>query len=172
VRRGRRRGSFGSQRALGRTPRTPEALDAVLVALADRVTRRMRASGRIGRTVVLRLRYADYTRASRSRTLSRPTARTRPVIATLRKLMAAARPVIERRGLTLVGVAVMNLEEVVGGVQLELPLDGPDHLALDEVVDAVRDRYGSAAVQRAALLDGGEELEAYLMPFDGPGGGR
>ena len=57
----------------------------------------MRASGRIGRTVVLRLRYGDYTRASRSRTLARSTARARPVIATLRKLLAAARPELARR---------------------------------------------------------------------------
>ena len=63
-------------------------------------------------------------------------------------------------------MAVTNIEEAVGGVQLELPFDGVDHPALDAVVDAVRDRYGSDALQRAALLEAGEELEAYLMPFD------
>ncbi|WP_407655888.1 DNA polymerase IV [Capillimicrobium parvum] len=166
VRRGRRRRSFGSQRALGRGLRTPEELDATLVALTDRVMRRMRAAGRIGRTVVLRVRFGDYTRASRSRTLARATALTRPVLATLRRLLRAAQPAIEQRGITLLGVAVTNIEEAVGGVQLELPFDGVDHPALDAVVDAVRDRYGSDALQRAALLEAGEELEAYLMPFD------
>ena len=68
---GRRRGSIGAQRALGRSPRSPEAIDAALVALVDRVTRRMRAAGRTGRTVVLRLRFGDFTRATRSHTLSR-----------------------------------------------------------------------------------------------------
>ena len=66
---GRRRGSIGSQRALGRSPRSPEAVDAVVVGLVDRVTRRMRAAGRVGRTVVLRLRFDDFSRATRSHTL-------------------------------------------------------------------------------------------------------
>jgi DNA polymerase-4 len=166
VQRGRRRRSFGSQRALGRGPRTPEELDAVLVGLADRVMRRMRAAGRICRTVVLRVRFADYTRATRSRTLARPTALTRPVLVTLRRLLSATLPAIEQRGITLLGVAVTNIEEAVGGVQLELPFDGVDHPALDAAVDAVRDRYGSDALQRAALLEAGDELAAYLMPFD------
>ena len=65
---GRRRRSIGSQRALGRSPKSPEAIDASLVALVDRVTRRMRAAERVGRTVVLRLRFDDFTRATRSHT--------------------------------------------------------------------------------------------------------
>ena len=73
---GRRRGSIGSQRALGRSPRSPADLDAVLVGLVDRVTRRMRAAGRVGRTVVLRLRFDDFSRATRSHTLHRATAET------------------------------------------------------------------------------------------------
>src|SRR5207249_11482608 len=76
---GRRRGSIGSQRALGRRPKTAEAVDAVLVGLVDRVTRRMRAAGRIGRTVVLRLRFDDFSRATRSHTLPFGTAHTQTV---------------------------------------------------------------------------------------------
>src|ERR1700704_962313 len=75
---GRRRRSVGSQHALGRPPgvpgHPPAAVDAVLVGLVDRVTRRLRAAGRVGRTVVLRLRFADFTRATRSPTLSPETA--------------------------------------------------------------------------------------------------
>ena len=63
VRAGNRRRTFGAQSALGRRPRSPEALDSVLVGLVDRVTRRMRAKGRAGRTVVLRLRFGDYATA-------------------------------------------------------------------------------------------------------------
>src|SRR6266581_2443101 len=66
---GRRRRSIGSQRALGRSRRSPDAVDAVVAGLVDRVTRRMRAAGRVGRTIVLRLRFDDYSRATRSHTL-------------------------------------------------------------------------------------------------------
>src|SRR5438105_1318259 len=102
---GRRRGSIGSQRALGRLPKTHDAVDAALIGLVDRVTRRMRDAGRIGRTVVLRLRFDDFTRATRSHTLPFATAHTQTILATARGLLAAAAPIIEARGITLVGVA-------------------------------------------------------------------
>jgi DNA polymerase-4 len=152
-RRGRR--SFGAQSALGARRRSPEALDAVAVALVDRVTRRMRTAGRAGRTVVLRLRFSDFSRASRSRTLARPTAATSPILSTLRGLLAAERRTIERRGLTLLGVTVTNLERDDAGTQLELPVDA-SHRDVDAAIDAVRDRYGNRALQRATLLDAGE----------------
>ena len=65
----RRRRSIGSQCALGRGRRSPEEIDAILVALVDGVARRLRRARRVGRTVVLRLRFDDFTRATRSRTL-------------------------------------------------------------------------------------------------------
>jgi DNA polymerase-4 len=109
-----------------------EAVDAALLALVDRVTRRMRAKGRVGRTVVLRLRlrFAVYTRATRSQTLPRATAATRMVLDTGRALLAEARPTIDRRGLTLIRVAVANLDPRAHGCQLELPLEGPSLDAL------------------------------------------
>jgi DNA polymerase-4 len=152
---GRRRGSIGSQHALGRSPRSPEAVDAVVVGLVDRVARRLRAAGRVGRTVVLRLRFDDFSRATRSHTLPRATAHTQTILATVRWLLASATPVVERRGLTLVGVAVANLEDD-GAVQLALPFDRHSGAALDAALDEVRDRFGSAAVTRAVLL--GREL--------------
>jgi len=162
VRVGRRRGSIGSQRALGRSPRSSEAIDATVVALVDRVTRRMRAAGRVGRTVVLRLRFADFTRATRSHTLARATARTRTVLATVRVLVSTAMPMIERRGLTLVGVAVANLDDD-GATQLVLPFEGHDDAALDDALDEVRDRFGSGAVTRAVLLGRHEGLSPPLL---------
>ena len=108
---GRRRRSIGSQRALGRSPKSPAAIDAALVSLVDRVTRRMRAARRVGRTVVLRLRFADFSRATRSHTLPRATAGTGTILAAARGLLAAAMPLIERQGLTLVGIAVTNLDD-------------------------------------------------------------
>jgi DNA polymerase-4 len=147
---GRRRRSIGSQHALGRAPRSPAAVDEVVLGLVDRVTRRLRASGRAGRTVVLRLRFEDYSRATRSHTLPRPTADTRTVLATARGLLASAMPLVARRGLTLVGVAVGNLDDS-GAIQLTLPFDRRDRSALDAALDDVRHRFGSAAVTRAAL---------------------
>jgi DNA polymerase-4 len=150
VRSGRRRRSVGAQCALGRAPRSQRDLEAVLVGLVDRVTGRMRRARRAGRTVVLRLRFDDFARVTRSRTLAVPTAETHTVLATARALLAAAMPMIRRRGCTLIGVAVTNLHD--GGVQLELPFGQVDRMALDVAVDGVRGRFGSAAVTRASQL--------------------
>jgi DNA polymerase IV len=148
---GRRRKSIGSQHALGRTRRTPEALDAVVVGLVDRVTRRMRAAGRVGRTVMLRLRFDDFTRITRSHTLTGATASTATVLTTVRGLLAAEVPTISRRGVTLVGMAVGNLSDD-SAVQLTLPFLRRSRDALDLALDGVRDRFGSGAVTRAVQL--------------------
>jgi DNA polymerase-4 len=163
VRVGRRRGSIGSQRALGRSPRSPEALDATVVALVDRITRRMRTAGRIGRTVVLRLRFDDFSRATRSHTLAHPTAETQTILATARELLAAAMPLVERQGLTLVGVAVANLADD-RPVQLTLPFDPRSWDALDRALDEVRDRFGSGAITRAVLLGRDQGTTMPLLP--------
>jgi DNA polymerase-4 len=150
VRRGRR--SFGAQSALGRSRRSPDALDAVLVGVVDRVTRRMRASERAGRTVVLRLRFGDFSRATRSHTLSHSTAASETILTTLRALLRVATPAIERQGLTLLGVTVTNLDGTGGAKQLVLPLDCPGSGAIDGLLDDVRDRFGSDALTRATLV--------------------
>nr|MDT0657382.1 DNA polymerase IV [Micromonospora sp. DSM 115978] len=148
---GRRRGSIGSQQALGRSRPSAGEVDAILAGLVDRVCRRMRTAGRAGRTVTLRLRYADFSRATRSHTLPRATAHTQTVLTTARGLLAVALPSIESRGITLVGVSVGNLDNG-GAVQLALPFDGHGGGELDAALDAVRDRFGSSAVGRAVLL--------------------
>jgi DNA polymerase-4 len=160
---GRRRGSIGSQRALGRSSRSPDSVDAIVLGLVDHVTRRMRAAGRVGRTVVLRLRFDDFTRATRSHTLPLATAHTQTILATVRALLAASLPTIERRGLTLVGVTVGNLDPD-DAVQLALPLDRRSGGALDAALDQLRDRFGSSAVTRAALLGRDQGLSVPLLP--------
>jgi DNA polymerase-4 len=162
---GRRRRSMGAQRALGRSPRTPADLEAILAGLVDRVTRRMRAAGRPGRTVMLRLRFADFSRATRSHTLHRPTVHTAPILDAARDLLHLALPMIADRGVTLVGISVGNLD-LSRAVQLELPFDGSGYRAadLDAAVDAVRDRFGSAAVTRAALLGHDPGLTMPMLP--------
>jgi DNA polymerase IV len=159
----KRRGSIGSQRALGRSPRSAEELDTVLVGLVDRVTRRMRGAGRIGRTVVLRLRFGDFSRASRAHTLPFATAHTDTILAAARALFARAAPLVERHGLTLVGIAVANLESDCP-VQLTLPFERRSGGALDAAIDEVRSRFGSAAVTRAVLLGRDQGIAMPLLP--------
>jgi DNA polymerase-4 len=159
----RRRRSIGSQRALGRSPRSPDAVDAVVVSLVDRVTLRMRTAGRVGRTVVLRLRFDDFSRATRSHTLPLATAHTETILATVRGLLTAAMPMIERQGLTLVGVAVANLDDD-GATQLRLPFDRKSSDALDAALDEVRNRFGSAAITRAVLLGRDQGLSVPRLP--------
>jgi DNA polymerase-4 len=160
---GRRRRSIGAQRALGRTPRSWEALDAVVVGLVDRLGRRLRAGRRVCRTVVIRLRFADFSRATRSHTLSEATAQTQTILATARALLATAQPMIDSQGLTLIGVALANLADD-GAIQLALPFDGQRAAALDAVLDHVRDRFGSAAITRAVLLGRDQGLSVPLLP--------
>ena len=148
---GRRRRSIGSQHALGRRRRSADELAAVLAGLADRVTRRMRTAGRVGRTVMLRLRFDDFTRVTRSHTLPEATSHTATILATATALLRAAMPMIEHQGCTLVGLSIGNLDDDTA-VQLALPLDQHSGTTLDAALDDVRRRFGSAAVTRAALL--------------------
>jgi DNA polymerase IV len=158
---GVRRRSMGTQNALGRRRRSPAELDAILVAIVDRLARRLRAARRVSRTVVLRLRFADFSRATRSHTLAFATQQTEPILATARALLALAMPTIERQGLTLVGVSLGNLEDAAA-VQLVLPFDR--RRALDATLDSVRDRFGSAAITRAVLLGRDQGLAVPLLP--------
>jgi DNA polymerase IV len=156
---GRRRGSIGSQRALGRGRHSAEAIDATLVAIVDRITRRMRTARRVGRTVVLRLRFGDFERATRSHTLPFATANTQAILITARALLATATPLVEQRGITLVGCSVAMLEDA----RTRQLLLGPEE-AIDAAVDAIRDRYGSSAITRAVLLGRDPGFSMPLLP--------
>ncbi|MQA11145.1 MAG: DNA polymerase IV [Pseudonocardiaceae bacterium] len=163
VRVGRRRRSIGSQRALGRKPRSSDELDATVVAIVDRLGRRLRGARRVCRTVVLRMRFADYTRATRSHTMREPTAHTEIILGAARGLLVTAMPMIQAEGITLIGVTLSNLDNE-GAIQLALPLDGHSTGALDATLDDVRDRFGSAAVTRAVLLGKDEGISVPLLP--------
>ncbi|WP_328460819.1 DNA polymerase IV [Actinoplanes sp. NBC_00393] len=151
VRTGHRRGSIGAQCALGRRERPFTEVEATLAALVDRVTHRMRKAHRAGRTVTVRLRFGDFTRATRSRSLLKATMQTGAILRTAEELLREARLLIEERGLTLVGVAVSNLDGE-GNVQLEFPFDSPGNDGLDAAVDKIRDRFGSGALRRADMV--------------------
>jgi DNA polymerase-4 len=160
---GRRRRSIGSQRALGRRPRSAEQLDADLVAIVDRLSGRLRGAHRVCRTVTLRLRFGDFSRATRSRTLPEATAKTAAILVTARELLVDAMPTIRRRGITLIGLTFSNLDDD-GAIQMALPFDRRSTERLDGTLDDVRDRYGSAAIKRAVLLDRDTGMRVPLLP--------
>jgi DNA polymerase-4 len=158
----RRRRSVGAQRALGWRPTPLAEVDVSLVALVDRVTRRMRAADRLGRTVILRMRFDDSSRATRSHTLPYATANTQAILTAARELLAAAVPMIERRGITLVGISITNLADSRG--QLRLAFDEEWSEELDVALDEVRDRFGSEAIVRAVLLGRSRGFSIPLLP--------
>lgn len=158
------RRSVGAQRALGRagSVMSPAEIDAVIVNLIDRITGRMRAADRTGRTVLLRLRFEDFSRAARSHTLPWATSSTQPILAVARELVASATPLIAQRGLTLVGFAVSGIDRT-GTEQLMLPFTGEPR-AVDAAVDAVRRRYGKSALTRAVLVGRDPGIEVPHLP--------
>jgi nucleotidyltransferase/DNA polymerase involved in DNA repair len=158
---GARRRSVGAQRALARagSALSPAEVDAVVVNLIDRITARMRAAGR---TVVLRLRFDDFGRATRSRTLPFATSATQPILAAARRLVASAGPVIAQRGLTLVSFAVSGIDRT-GAEQLTLPFGG-EPPEIEAAVDRVRRRYGRSALTPAVLVGRDPGLEMPRLP--------
>ncbi|MBM7862246.1 DNA polymerase-4 [Lentzea nigeriaca] len=157
---GRRRRSIGSQRALGRSAHD---LDAILASLVDGTSRRLRNAHRACRTVVLRLRFADFTRATRSHTLRHPTADTEVLLVAARQLLAAAMPEIDGRGITLLGVSLANLHSE-DSIQLMLPFDDHEPGALDAALDRLKDRFGASSVTRAAMLGRDPGISVPLLP--------
>jgi DNA polymerase IV len=162
VQTGRRRGSIGSQRALGRRATSWEVIDSSIIAIVDRTTRRLRTGRRLCRTVVLRLRFDDFTRATRSLTLPRLTDQSQTILDAARSLLTTAKPLIERRGITLVGLSLTNLQSA-DRVQLSLTDDWRPE-ALDAALDAIRDRHGSMAITRAVLVGRDSGITMPLLP--------
>ncbi|MFF1540006.1 DNA polymerase IV [Microbacterium sp. NPDC058269] len=159
----RRRGSIGSQRALGARPRSAEELDLILTQIIDRLGRRLRDGERVCRTVVLRLRFGDYSKATRSRSLRAPTDRTAVLLTLARALLVAAQPEITARGITLIGISLSQLDRA-DRVPPELPIDWGDEARLDSVLDTLRDRYGATSVSRAAQLGRDPGWSSPILP--------
>jgi DNA polymerase-4 len=152
VRSGTSRRSIGSQSAIGRGRHTEAYIDRTLQALVDRVTRRLRSAGRTGTTVVLRLRFDDFSRSTTSHTLTRPTDNTAVVLDVARRLLTQRLPEIRNRGCTLVGLTLSGLDG--HGTQLMLPFEATDDGLVDAAVDAIRDRFGTASIGRGTLANG------------------
>jgi DNA polymerase-4 len=161
-----RASSVGAQSALGRRDATPDVIRQVLGHLADRVAGRMRAKHRAGKTVTVRVRFGDMRSVTRSRTL--PFA-----FATTLTLTEVAEELVQRalsdhaceRQISLLAISVSNLVDHPV-LQLELPLTpvaageavrpgsqiGATRWAVDQSIDAVRRRFGHAAVGYASIV--------------------
>ncbi|CAN7465288.1 DNA polymerase IV [Microbacterium foliorum] len=159
----RRRASIGSQRALGTGPRSAEELDLILTQIVDRLARRLRDGDRVCRSVVLRLRFGDFAKATRSRTLVSATDRTAILLTVARALFAAAHPEIAERGITLIGLSLSHLDHA-DRVQPELPIDWGDEERLDTVLDTLRDRFGATSVSRAAQMGRDPGWSSPILP--------
>ncbi len=148
-----RRRSIGSQSALGRHRRDVTELDVALLAIVDRVARRLRADERLARTITLRLRIGDGDRITRSTSTPMPTDLTEPIVVAARELLAQTAPIIGEQGCTLIGVALSNLVPR-DPLQLALPFPraGRANRELDAAVDGLQKRFGNASITRGSLL--------------------
>lgn len=165
VRVGVRRHSIGSQRALGRRTRSDHDLELIMIGLIDGLGRRLRRAHRVCRTVELRLRFDDFTRATRSRTTPRPTAEGEVILALAQSLLREAMPIIRTNGITLLGFSLSNLLDG-DTAQPPLPLEERSDHTLDATLDDLRDRFGSTSVTRAALLNQAPGLSVPLLGED------
>lgn len=162
---GQRRGSIGSQTALGRGPKPPDTIEALLLGIVDRVTRRMRRAGRVGRTITVRFRFDDFTRATRARSFAHATSATEPIAEVALAVLRDAGPMIAERGLTLIGLSVGNLYDSADRAeQLMLPWHHHDRSRLDGAIDDLRQRFGHGAVTRASLLGRSTGFEVPKLP--------
>ena len=163
IRVGHRRGSIGSQRALGRMNPSHDEARVMLIALVDRICRRMRRAERVGRTVVLRLRHDDFSRSTRSHTLAEATNDTGPILAAAKMLLDRSWPMIEQRGTTLIGLSVAHLSNA-SAVQLALPLGPRARPSIDQTLDQISERFGTDALKRAAHLGVNTGLTMPMLP--------
>lgn len=157
----RRRRSIGSQRSFARGRLDRHDVEALLLEVVDGVSARLRAADRVGRTVVLRLRFGDFTSATRSRTLPQATSSTGDIRRALHVLFDASWDECVDRGLTRVGLSVTNLSDA-NAVQLAFHFDGTPP-QIDGAIDTIRDRFGTGAIERARLL-GRESRSVPLLP--------
>jgi DNA polymerase-4 len=154
----RRARSAGAQSAIGKKPAQERVFRPTLRHLADRIGTRLRAKSRPGRTVTVRVRFADFHSVTRSITLDAPisaTAIIAQIAEELVRMVLAQHP--DEKTISLLAISVSNLEQHPE-IQLELPLGLEDEQrrpgtkralacwVADRAVDAIRDRFGSEAV--------------------------
>lgn len=132
-----------------------EALHTTLLQLAQRVGRRLRKGKMVGKTVTIKLRYADFETVSRSATLCNPTCDDLELYQEGCRLMEAL--VISGRKVRLLGLGVSRLTGSGDNLQLSLV---KDQSGLYRAIDAMRDRYGEGVITRGSLLPAAKPLSA------------
>ncbi|MCB1500101.1 MAG: DNA polymerase IV [Bauldia sp.] len=160
----RRAHSAGAQSALGRRPVAEAVVRPTLRHLADRVASRLRAKGRSGRTVTVRVRFSDLRSVTRSASLPHPVAATAILAEVAEGLVwAALRDHPEERTISLLAISVSQIEAEASALQLDFALGladerlrpgaraGRSRLAADRAIDAIRDRFGWDAVGYASV---------------------
>jgi DNA polymerase IV len=154
----RRAHSAGAQSAIGRKPAVERVIRPTLLHLADRIATRLRAKARPGRTVTVRVRFADLSAVTRSVTLDAPISAT-VILAELAEelVRAALRDHPSEKIISLLAISVSHLEES-WDLELELPLGLQDEArrpgsrlgmarhAADCAVDKIRGRFGWDAI--------------------------
>ncbi|QKT08828.1 DNA polymerase IV [Gordonia sp. X0973] len=160
---GRRRKSIGAQRALGRRIKSEDDVETTLIAIVDGLGKRLRTARRLCRTVVLRLRFHDFERVTRSRSIGEPTESTVVILAIARGLFDEALPLIRERGCTLIGLSLTNLCSP-DAVQLALPFEADHDAELDIAIDDLRTRFGRDSVTRGRLVGHRHGDDAPMLP--------
>jgi len=158
--------SAGAQSALGRKPATEQVFRPTLRHLADRVASRLRAKSRAGRTVTVRVRFADLHAVTRSMTLDAPISATAILAEVAEELVCAALADYPReKTISLLAISVSHLE-TKSDLQLELPLGLDDEKrrpgarrglarwAADRALDKIRDRFGWEAAGYGSVVLG------------------
>ena len=162
----RRSQSAGAQSALGRQPAEERVFRPTLLHLADRIATRLREKSRPGRTVTVRVRFADMRSVTRSVTLPAPISATRMLAEVAEDLVRGAlADYPQEKTISLLAISVSNLEEHPV-VQLELPIgledeprrpgskQGMARQVADRAVDAIRNRFGWGAVGYGSVRSG------------------
>lgn len=153
--------SFGHSQALGRGVTDTGELTKILLGITEGVTRRMRKKGYVGRTVTLKLGLARTFSFTRSMSLGEFTNFTNRIYLIAKNLLLKEKELILRYPVTLIGVSMSSLREISKGKQISIfDFLYPKELALNEVVDKIKDKYGERIIIRCRLLDWKGEYRA------------
>jgi len=143
--------SIGAEETFARDVDDPRVVRRELLRLSDRTAARLRATGQVGRTVSIKVRFADFTTITRAKTLREPTDVARVVYDTALTLYQALG--LERARIRLVGVRVEGLAAAsVTPRQLALGGAGEEWRAAERAVDRAAARFGAGAVLPATLV--------------------
>lgn len=144
--------SISAEETYGQDLRDRADMDRQLLKLADRTARRIRKAGLTAGTVWVKIRQSDFTTCTRQASMQPPANGTDEIYARARQLLHRWLDEHPAASLRLLGVGGSNLS---GDQQADLFASDPDVPCgtLDKAVDEIRDRFGTASLERARTLD-------------------